>query len=301
MKRTKWFSVLPVLAVLALVCLPFSTYADDEALGNVDLEGLIARVQNMNLQLAASGAGVEIGVVEFYNADGAGQTVYFNNRAKQSGSHFVPGDSRRGGGYDITWMSEAFQGTANGLSFADTQTAISNSMNTWNNVTCSNIPLTELPDPGLDWGFVQYLIGYGGTPGWLADITHAGCLPGFVFDFLFGPGNGILGVTYTFTWTGADTNGDGKSDVAFREIYINNGFTWFNDGVHHYDLETVLLHEVGHGLSQGHFGKAFRSSNGKLHFAPYALMNAGYSRVNREITHSDNGGHCSIWGSWPNK
>ncbi|MCP5049227.1 MAG: hypothetical protein GY940_18805, partial [bacterium] len=297
MKQKKWFGIMPVIAMLALVLVPFTaSAAQQSAEGAADVEGLINLVEDLNVQLA--GEGLEIGKVEFYNADGAGQTVFFNDRAKQLGSHYVPGDSRRGGFTDISWLTETFQGTANGLSQADTQAAISNAMATWQNVQCSNLPLTQLPDFGVDWGYVQFLIGYGGTPGWLADLTHAGALPGFVFDFIFGPGNGVLGVTFTFTWTGTDINNDGKADTAFSEIYINNAYTWFNDGVTHYDLETVVLHEVGHGLSQGHFGKAFRTGNGKLHFAPRALMNAGYSQVNRVVTGTDNGGHCSIWGSW---
>ena len=66
-------------------------------------------------------------------------------------------------------------------------------------------------------------------------------------------------------------------------------------------METVALHETGHGLSQGHFGKAFvTNSNGKLHFAPLAVMNAGYTGVQQSLAGTDNWGHCSMWGSWPN-
>jgi hypothetical protein len=57
---------------------------------------------------------------------------------------------------------------------------------------------------------------------------------------------------------------------------------------------------MGHGLSQDHFGKIFRTKNGKLHFAPLAVMNAVYYDVQQELKGTDVGGHCSIWGSWPN-
>lgn len=40
------------------------------------------------------------------------------------------------------------------------------------------------------------------------------------------------------------------------------------------DLETVAAHEVGHGLSQGHFGKVFFDKKGNLKVAPHAVMNA---------------------------
>ena len=59
-------------------------------------------------------------------------------------------------------------------------------------------------------------------------------------------------------------------------------FTWADDGVSHFDIETVALHEAGHGLSQGHFGKIHGTvANGKIHFSPRAVMNAAYSGVQR--------------------
>ena len=94
--------------------------------------------------------------------------------------------------------------------------------------------------------------------------------------------------------------------MAIKEIYINDNFNWQdapNDELFsgEFDYETVVLHEAGHGLNQGHFGKAFRNNgNGKLKFSPHALMNAGYSVGRREISGTDNRGHCSIWGDWPN-
>ena len=60
------------------------------------------------------------------------------------------------------------------------------------------------------------------------------------------------------------------------------------------------MHEVGHGLSQGHFGKAFVTKKGDIKFAPAALMNAGYSVANRQVGETDLAGHCSNWGDWPN-
>ena len=34
--------------------------------------------------------------------------------------------------------------------------------------------------------------------------------------------------------------------------------------------------------------------------APEAVMNAAYTGPQRELLGTDNGGHCSIWGNWPN-
>ena len=56
------------------------------------------------------------------------------------------------------------------------------------------------------------------------------------------------------------------------------------------------------GLSQAHFGKLFRTdANGKLHFTPRAVMNAGYTGIQQQIGKTDNAGHCSNWANWPNK
>ena len=76
------------------------------------------------------------------------------------------------------------------------------------------------------------------------------------------------------------------------------------------DLESVALHEMGHGLSQGHFGEGFfqdRNKDGivpnapnEVITAPSAIMNAAHTVAHRTVTGSDKGGHCSNWGSWPN-
>ncbi len=61
------------------------------------------------------------------------------------------------------------------------------------------------------------------------------------------------------------------------------------------------MHEAGHGLSQGHFGKLIQTnSNGLFHFAPKAVMNAGYTGPQKTLAGTDNAGYCGNWASWPN-
>jgi hypothetical protein len=178
-------------------------------------------------------------------------------------------------------------------------------MDTWQNVQCSTIPLTNSGSYNFDFGYVQFLLGFGGVAGWAADITHAGWLPKAFFNAISPPNGGdfILGVTFTFIWVSGgqptDIDNNGKTDVAFREIYYNNGFPWQINGT--YDVETIALHEAGHGLSQAHFGKVFRTTaNGKLHFSPRAVMNAVYAGLQQQLLGTDEAGHCSIWANWPN-
>lgn len=252
---------------------------------------------------AAAGHGVELVMVEWITAsDEVGQTVFFNDRGnKQLGAHWVPNDPRNGNGSVLPWAIDDVDITGD-VSVGAQQSAIVASMQTWQDQSCSDIPLVDLGLIPFDYGFVQFLLGFGGSPGFFPFLTHAGFLPGAFFDALAPGGSGfILGATFTFTWTTpADLDGNKKGDVALREIYYNDAFLWGDGTGGSIDIETVSLHEAGHGLSQGHFGKLFRTdSNGLFHFAPRAVMNAGYTGPQRDLAGSDNGGHCSIWGSWP--
>lgn len=262
----------------------------------------------INETLAAMGMDVRVEYAEYITStDGPefGQTIFANNRGnKQLSSDWVPGDPRRGGFTDITWITDTFDSCAD-VTTQEMEDAINRAMNTWQEVQCSAIPLTAFGSFPVDLGYVQFLVGMGGVPGWAADFTQAGWLPRVFFDIVGGPGGGdyILGATFTFIWVDSgvptDIDGNGKNDVAFREVYYNDEFDWAIDA--NFDIETVVLHEAGHGLSQGHFGKIFRDAGQqKLHFSPRAVMNAAYSGIQQELTGTDVGGHCSNWGSWPN-
>jgi hypothetical protein len=258
----------------------------------------------MNTSLETRSAVYRVDKAEYLTAADSGeigQTVFFNDRGnKQIDAHWVPGDPRRGGGTNISYIVDQMEGAIDGLTVSQTTAAIDRAMATWNNVQCSTIPITKVPDiPGVDLGFVEFLSGLGGSPNIFADITHAGWLPAGLL-----PPN-VIAVTFTFIFTDpvtglpTDIDNNGKFDVALSEILYNNLFTWRING--NIDVETVALHESGHGLSQDHFGKGFiTGSNGKIHFAPLAVMNAAYSGVQQDLKGTDNGGHCSIWASWPN-
>jgi len=255
--------------------------------------------------------GLQLEKMETYGAEEQGIYVYFKETGnKQLYSDYVPNDPRNYGGILVPYIIDNNEmTTSSGLDASQTIPAIISAMTTWDEVKCSQglvIPnWGELGDIGL----VQYLLGYGGNPWEFPGmIVHGGILPiGFFDEFSDGNGANILGVTFTFIWGSneggtfipSDIDNNGKTDVALKEIYFNDKFSWQVDG-NHYDFETVVLHEVGHGLSQAHFGKAFVGKNGKLHFAPRALMNNAYSGVQREITKTDIAGHCSNWAEWPN-
>ncbi|MEJ7645915.1 MAG: hypothetical protein WKF87_15075 [Chryseolinea sp.] len=233
-----------------------------------------------------------------------GRTVYFKDVGnKQLTQDFVPGLSLDGTDNVSYYIDETRP--SDDLPVAVSSAAITRAMQTWDGVTCSDLGLFKVPSqPGISTGFVSELLGFGGSLEYVADVVHAGWLPASFFDLLAPDGSTfILGVTFTILFTDelgnpVDTDNNNKLDVAWREIYYNDTFEWADGD--HYDVETIALHEAGHGLSQAHFGKAFRNnSNNKLHFAPRAVMNAAYSGIQTEINGTDKGGHCSNWASWP--
>jgi hypothetical protein len=234
-----------------------------------------------------------------------GRTVYFKDVGnKQLTEDFVPGLALDGTD-DISYYIDETR-PSDDLPVAVSSAAISRAMQTWDDVTCSDLGMFRIPsEPGIETGFVSELLGFGGSLEYVADVVHAGWLPAAFFDLIAPPDGStfILGVTFTIIFTDdagnpVDTDNNNKLDVAWREIYYNDAFEWADGAL--YDVETIALHEAGHGLSQDHFGKAFRTdSNNKLHFAPRAVMNAAYSGIQTEINGSDNGGHCSNWASWP--
>ena len=265
--------------------------------------GLLPQIKEINEMLVPYG--VQLEKMEYFSYNEAGRIVFFSDRGnKQLSSDYVPNDPRNVGGTDVPFVIDGTQAvTSSGL---NTIAPTFEVMNTWDAVTCSDglsLPFGGIS--GSDIGFVSNIFfGYGGSNFFFPGvIVHAGVLPKGFFDLLApGGGNGILGVCFTLTWID-DINGDGKGDVAIKEIYYNDNFNWQDavaagGGV---DYQTVALHETGHALSQAHFGEVSGTfANGKIHFSPRALMNAGYSGVNRVVAKTDKAGHCSNWGNWPN-
>lgn len=277
-------------------------------------EKLRAFGDGINAKLEALDSDFRLAMVETYTlGEELGRTVVFSDFGnKRLPFDFVPGDPRRvdwsgavGPGDDITWASETFRGDA-GPGFADTQAAIDRAMATWDSQTCSVIPLTKVAGPVPDLGVVEFIVS-GTASGFFfpaADITHSGF--GTVIDVAIFDSDTIAG-TFTFVFesaSGTDINNDRRIDVAIKEIYYNTtDFTFGIDSDFPIDVETVALHEAGHGLSQAHFGQLFATPTDSgpfdFFFAPRAVMNAGYTGIQQTITNSDLAGHCANWGDWP--
>ena len=269
-----------------------------------------AMMDVVNGALAAEGAEYRVLMAEYMTTDGAeavGATILQKNVGnKRLGADFVPNDPRRAGwsgavggaNDDITY---AIDGTGDavpvfgGLTAAETDAVIVRSTNVWGAVACSDLEQTRRPSGSTDIGFIAALNGLGGSFAVVGDVQHAGFR-----DINFQ--QGVLGVTFTLIWTvggvPTDIDNNGLADVAFREIYYDPSYAWRDNGVNNVDLESVATHEIGHGLSQGHFGVIF-DKNGVFTANPRAVMNAFYQAPYRILQGTDNGGHCTIWGNWP--
>ena len=264
----------------------------------------------LNVQLSAQRAGYRAAIAEYVTSPDSGEaggTVLAKSVGnKRLDFDFVPFDPRRswsgpsgGPADDIT---EAIDQTGDAvpvfgvLTEPQTTAAILAAAGTWQALTCSELPLSLNPTFGLDVGAVAFLNGLGGSPFVFADVQHAGWR-----DINFA--GGVLAVTFTFVFVDDDGNptdidGNKVGDTAFREIYYDPSFTWRNDGGN-IDVQTVSLHEQGHGLSQAHFGTVYRKNDGTIQAAPRAVMNALYAAPLRELQGSDTAGHCGNWAVWP--
>lgn len=283
---------------------------------SVAVSPAVARAQ---VALHASGiTNVTIGPVELRVAAGTWQgatTLLANDRARLFPIRFVENDPRRGAGASIRYLVDQSDGAV--LSITPTQQlvvldngitepVVDRSMAQWRTGTaCRVLDFVKVADPGVDPDVFDGLtLGDASRVGFiLADITHAGWLPGTFFDALLPNGSSfILGVTVPFVFIDAngiptDMDRNGAADAAFFEIYYNANFPWTTLATNgnSVDIQSVVTHEAGHALGLAHFGKLFLDRQGNLKLAPLAIMNAGYVSAFRDLTGTDRSQFCNIW------
>lgn len=281
-------------------------------------EPVIAKMQEINKQLAAQGLNYAIEAIEVYTI-GQGKPEH---RIHQTPFRWVPYDERRyAQGEDITYLVDQSDGaTTSGLTNDQTEPAIDRALTTWNNNRAlKKVNIVKRDDLGYDPDIFDDFI-YQRPEGYpfYADIVNAGWLPKKFFDdaaILFdmpdmppeGGGHKIIAFSITYVFLEyaygppSDINGDNYIDTAFVEIYYNNNFgdpsgtrperKWTLDIVSDntlLDVETIALHENGHSLGLGHFGPP-----------PDALMNPRYVGSRRSPYPIDEAGMNAVWGSWP--
>ena len=192
---------------------------------------ILAKITQINRQLAASGLNIAVEQIEFFTL-GDGRP---SNRIHEQGFRWVANDPRRlADGDNITYLVDQSDGdTASGLTSAQTEGAIDRAINTWDaQAAMKKVDLVKRADTGEDPDIFDSFFGFGGLGNpFLADIVNAGWLPRAFFEEVGGPGGGrgILAFSVTFIFTDdnnnpTDINGDNRLDTALNEVYYNNTF-----------------------------------------------------------------------------
>lgn len=251
----------------------------------------------------------------FYLADDVG-----NGRR---GFFWVNGDPRRmlvNGGYsDITFNLREPR-ISNDEWLTNQNQTVRDSMYAWFETGCFGYtPVETVPANPLSAGRFEAI---GGAPVTILDINPANHADIKYMGFRSRPeviamlGNGApLGFAVTFLWRRpgfglTDIDNDGNFDIAFVELYMNDGYKWSNDpqyygkqadGTTIYSQFVTTTHEFGHALGTNHFGHVGRKKTGDLFAAPLAVMNA-VSTPDRlqldALTGRDKAMMCVNWGSW---
>jgi len=243
---------------------------------------------SVNEGLRAQGMDYMLQQIDYLGREGGRAS----ERYFQKEFRWVAGDPRRGSTgpgldflFDLSWQSEAGSGVpADALGLT-----LSRALGTWGREKCMrHVALTEVPYAGGDVTVFDAMVGAGGFGDpFAADTVVAGFPRGL--EAVFGPDTLAFAVTFVFVGADGqptDIDGDKHLDTALSEVYLNPAFDWTlaADGSG-YDLETVLLHEVGHALGLGHFGPP-----------PEAVMGPAYRGVVRRLEAIDRAAICLVHG-----
>lgn len=236
--------------------------------------------------LRAQGMDYTVQQIDFFGRDGGHASV----RWFQQDFRWVRGDARRGAnGPGLTLLVDDAW-TEQGASPLDPSTlasTVDRAATTWRADAClAKSPLREAAHPGGDVTVFDFLLGTGGFGDpFAADVVVAGPAAGMeeIFD------GDVLAFAVTFVFVNADgtptdADRDGYLDTALSEIYLDPAADWTVGGDSGVDLETALLHEVGHSLGLGHFGAP-----------PESVMTPIYAGVRRSLFPIDHAALCLLY------
>ena len=282
-----------------------------------DAVGVSPYFADVNRRAAAAGARVAVSRAELLMSANAAvkapRIIFANDRTLRLESRWVPRDLRRLS-TDATLTYGVFAPFAVASVGGPAEAAFDATFATWNAVGCSNLQVRKKV---LAPGQIPSFILTGLFPP--ADINDVGFVPGEFFELVFGPGSSqtTIGVTVTFTFIQigqnglpvldangnaipTDIDGDGRWDTAFKEVWFNDALQYSSTGAPgRIDIQSTALHEHGHALELGHYGKIVGDpKTGKLHVSPRAVMNAVDLGVQRSPLGTDNAALCGNYASW---
>ena len=161
-----------------------------------------------------------------------------------------------------------------GLTEIQVTGALSSAFNTWGSVANSSLTFTEKADLGGNYDIFDGPSDSAGPPwfgGYAGDsldqnanylysnITVGGWLPNSYFDYLEdGSIDGLDSNILAVSWTGQVRGPLSRKPRWVADIYFNDRWTWSLDGDNpgtadlEIDIETVMLHELGHAIGLGH-------------------------------------------------
>ena len=268
-----------LLASGAGVLAPASTFAQEGDAATLTI------MLSSNDGLRAQGMDYIVQQIDYFRRNGSRASARLY--AKDFG--WIPGDARRSAdGANLDILFDELNGSTGKLAAKAIGQAVDRARQTWGADLClESTPLVRAAHPGGDVTVFDGLFG-GGTIGdpFAGDIVVAGFVPGL--DKIFGPDTLAFSVTFIFVdgdGVPTDLDGNGLLDTAHNEIYFNPAFDWTLDAkAAGTDIETTVLHELGHSLGLGHIGTP-----------PEGVMNPVYGGVRRELHPIDHAALCVLY------
>ena len=183
--------------------------------------------------------------------------------------------------------------------------ALTSAFNTWGSVDGSVLTFTEMSDLGGNYDVFDGPADSAGPP-WFggfsgdsldpngnylySNITVGGWLPNSYFDYLEdGSIDGLASNILAVTWTGQVRGSLSKKPRWVAEIFFNDQWTWSLNGDDlatadfEIDIETVMLHELGHALGLGHEDDV------------YSVMGTYYTGIQRDLYQDDMDGILALY------
>ncbi len=277
--RAHMLLLATLVALGAALLLPASTVAQEG-----DPETLTIMLSS-NDGLRAQGMDYIVQQIDYFRADGSRASA----RLYPKDYGWIADDSRRrADGSNLDVMFDESNGSVGSLAAKAIGQAVDRASATWSADDClAKMPLVKVDDTGGDVTVLDDLLD-GGTLGdpFAADIVVGGFSKGL--DAIFSPETLAFSVTFIFVdgnGKPTDVDEDGRLDTAHNEIYFNPDFDWTLDPTAGgFDIETTVLHELGHSIGLGHFGTP-----------PVSVMNPVYGGVRRELSPIDHAALCVLY------